>query len=278
MHITLARSLTILGIFTYSFTALILQQTSAGLQNDLGYNVAEPTVSPTVIDSKTLLTSSVFATSSDISLPAISIDERINTGTEPGKKLHERNLGPLGQEGFNIATYLHTNPSNIEVAVTSQILAPVPSITADPSWSEELLTPTTTVIVPASTVYYTEATVTVTQTTITVTARGINALETNTAMLRLNQAPPHTFQTITRSSALASSILRQGKERRGFEEDKEACEALISSEVVNCLETKGLLVPWTTVTEVVGGATMVLVEVSMGAYRGRREAWVTGRR
>ncbi|TGO28540.1 hypothetical protein BPAE_0026g00300 [Botrytis paeoniae] len=223
MHITPARSLAILSIFTYSSTALVLQQTSAGLQNYLEYNFAEPTVSPaTVIASKTFFPTSVSTITSDKSSPAIALDQGANAGTEPGEKLHARNLGPLGQEGFNIATYLHTNPSNIEVAVTSQILAPVPSITADPSWSEEFLTPTTTVIVPASTIYYTEATVTITQTTITVTARGINALETNPVNLQLNQTLPQTFQKIIRSSTLASSILRQGKERRGFEEDKEA--------------------------------------------------------
>ncbi|KAF5872971.1 uncharacterized protein Bfra_008248ib [Botrytis fragariae] len=205
MHITLSRSLAILGVFAYSSTALILQQTPTGLQNDLGYNVAERTISPTVIDFKTFLPTSVSVTPSNKSSPAIALEQSENADTGPEEKLHARNLGPLGQEGFNIATYLNTNPTNTEVAVTSQILAPVPSITADPSWSEEFLTPTTTVIVPASTIYYTEATVTITQTTITVTARSVNTLATHPAILQLNRAPPQTLQTITRSSTLDSS-------------------------------------------------------------------------
>ncbi|KAF7898432.1 hypothetical protein EAF00_004878 [Botryotinia globosa] len=225
MHITLAHSLAILGIFTYSSTALVLQQASAGFQNDL----------------------------------------------EPEANLHARNLGPFGQEGFNIATHLSSNPTHTESAVTSQILAPVPSLTADAKWKEEFLTPTTTVTVHASTIYYTE-------TTVTITPRSINTLATHSAMLQPTQAPPQTFHTITtgKSSALASSIPRQEKEKRGWEEDKKACEALVQSEVLNCLESKGLLVPWTTVTEVVGGKTMFLVEVSVGAGRGRREARLTG--
>ncbi|KAF7952266.1 uncharacterized protein EAE97_001763 [Botrytis byssoidea] len=226
MHITLARSLAILGVFTYSSTALVLQQTSAGFQNDL----------------------------------------------EPEANLHARNLGPFGQQGFNIATYLNSNPTHTESAVTSQIIAPVPSITADSSWKDKFLTPTTTITIPASTIYYTE-------TTVTITPRGINTLAANSAMLQVTQAPPQTFHTITtsRSSALASSISRHEKEKRGWEEDKKACEALVQSEVLNCLESKGLLVPWTTVTEVLGGKTMLLVEVSVGAGRGRREARITGR-
>ncbi|TGO17545.1 hypothetical protein BTUL_0016g00080 [Botrytis tulipae] len=272
MHITLARSLAILGVFTYSSTALVLQQPSAGLQNDLGYDAAEPTISPAAVDSQTSLPRSLSPTPSDKSSSAIILDQPVAADTAPDAKLHARNLGPFGQQGFNIATYLNNNPTQTESAVTSQILAPVPSITADSSWKDKFLTPTTTVTVSASTIYYTE-------TTVTITPRSINTLVANSAMLQVTQSPPQTFQTITtgRSSALASSIPRQEKEKRGWEEDKKACEALVQSEVLHCLETKGLLVPWTTITEVVGGKTMLLVEVSVGAGRGKREARVTGR-
>ncbi|KAF7954420.1 hypothetical protein EAE96_005542 [Botrytis aclada] len=255
MHITVSRSLTLLGIFTYFSTALASQQTSDSPQQDLQYNVAaEPTPS---------------STPSDTSLPTVSINQRASTDTEPSEKLPARNLGS-GQEGFNINTYLSalaTRPG--EVAIFENP-SPLASIFADPNRRREFLTPTTTIIVPASTVYYTVA-------TVTVNARSIDAVETHTAVLPVSEAPPRTFQTITRASALASSVPGQGNGKRGFEDEKKACEALVSSEVLNCLETKGLLVPYATVTEVVGGATMVLVEVSVGAYRGRREARVTGR-
>ncbi|KAF7933610.1 uncharacterized protein EAE98_003319 [Botrytis deweyae] len=272
MHITLAHSLAILSILTYSSTALVLQQTSAGLQNDSEYDgAAEQTISPpTAIDSNPLFPRSLSTIPSDKSSPTIILDELIDADIAPEAKLPARNLGPLGQEGFNIATYL-TNPINTQAAVTSQILAPAPSITADPSWSEIFLTPTTTVIIPASTIYYTVA-------TVTVAARSINTFASDSAISQVNSALPQTFHTITtRSSTLASSILRQENGKRGFEEDKKACEALEQSEVLNCLETEGLLVPYTTVTEVLGGKTMVLVEVSVGAGRARREAVVTGR-
>ncbi|KAF7889634.1 uncharacterized protein EAF02_002049 [Botrytis sinoallii] len=272
MHITLAHSLAILSILTYSCTALVLQQTTVGLQNDSEYDgAAEQTISPpTAVDSNPFFPRSLSTIPSDKSSPTIILDEPMDAGTASGAKLPARNLGPLGQEGFNIATYL-TNPTNTQAAVTSQILAPAPSITADPSWSEIFLTPTTTVIIPASTIYYTVA-------TVTVTARSINTFATDSVISQVYSALPQTFQTITtRSSTLTSSILRHGNGKRGFEEDKKACEALEQSEVLNCLVTKGLLVPYTTVTEVLGGKTMVLVEVSVGAGRGRREAVVTGR-
>lgn len=130
MHITLAHSLATLSIFTFSSTALVLQQPSASLQNDLGYDVAEPTISPpTAIDFKTFLPSSLSAASSDKPSSEIILDQPMAANTAPGAKLHARNLGPFGQEGFNIATYLNSNPTNTEVAVTSQVLA-APSITA----------------------------------------------------------------------------------------------------------------------------------------------------
>ncbi|TGO39752.1 hypothetical protein BHYA_0048g00170 [Botrytis hyacinthi] len=205
IYINLAHPLAILSIFIYSSTALVLQQTSAGLQNDLGYDVAEPTDFPTAaVDSKSFFPTSLSPAPSAKSSPATILDQPMAADTTPEAKLHARNLGPFGQEGFNIATHLNSNPTNTEVAVTSQILAPVPSITADASWKEEFLTPTTTVIIPASTIYYIE-------TTVTITPRSINTIASNSAMLQSNQAPPQTFHTITRSSVLASSIPRQEK-------------------------------------------------------------------
>ncbi|KAF7908450.1 uncharacterized protein EAF01_004205 [Botrytis porri] len=134
MHSILARSLALLSVSTYFSTVSILPQTSPDLQNALGYNIAEATFSPsTVIDSKTSLATSVSTIPSDKSSSTIPLNQRRNTDTEHKKKLPPRNLGPFGQEGFNLATYLDTDLSNTVVAVTSQILAPVPSITSDPS-------------------------------------------------------------------------------------------------------------------------------------------------
>ncbi|KAM0171495.1 hypothetical protein ACHAPF_008097 [Botrytis cinerea] len=280
MHITAARSLTILGVFAYSSTASAWPQTSISPQNALEYNLAaEPTLSPIP---------------SDTSLSMIAISQHIDTDTEPEDAHHARNLGPFGQEGFNIATYRTGAPTDAEVVATSPIPTPVPSITAvsksphtnfpfvvkeilrffdrfkDLSWSREFLTPTTTIIVPASTIYYTVA-------TVTITARDVDALETGSGsvLVPLSEAP-RTFQTITRSSASTTSAVGMGNQGRGFEEKKERCEKLGEEEVLGCLEREGLLVPWTTVTQVRGGKTMVEVGVSLGVGRRRGEARVTG--
>ncbi|KAK6599686.1 hypothetical protein H4I95_08561 [Botrytis cinerea] len=256
MHITAARSLTLLGVFAYSSTASAWPQTSISPQSALEYNLAaEPTLSPIP---------------SDTSLSMIAISQHINTDTEPEDAHHARNLGPFGQEGFNIATYRTGAPTDAEVVATSPIPTPVPSITADLSWSREFLTPTTTIIVPASTIYYTVA-------TVTITARDVDALETgsDSVLVPLSEAP-RTFQTITRSSASTTSAVGMGNQGRGFEEKKERCEKLGEEEVLGCLEREGLLVPWTTVTQVRGGKTMVEVGVSLGVGRRRGEARVTG--
>ncbi|KAK6607748.1 hypothetical protein H4I96_03983 [Botrytis cinerea] len=241
MHITAARSLTLLGVFAYSSTASAWPQTSISPQSALEYNLAaEPTLSPIP---------------SDTSLSMIAISQHINTDTEPEDAHHARNLGPFGQEGFNIATYRTGAPTDAEV---------------DLSWSREFLTPTTTIIVPASTIYYTVA-------TVTITARDVDALETgsDSVLVPLSEAP-RTFQTITRSSASTTSAVGMGNQGRGFEEKKERCEKLGEEEVLGCLEREGLLVPWTTVTQVRGGKTMVEVGVSLGVGRRRGEARVTG--
>lgn len=116
MHITAARSLTLLGVLAYSSTASAWPQTSISPRNALEYNLAaEPTLSPIP---------------SDTSLPTIAIDQHSNTDTEPEDAHRARNLGPFGQEGFNIATYRTGAPTDAEVVATSPIPTPVPSITA----------------------------------------------------------------------------------------------------------------------------------------------------
>ncbi|CCD44648.1 hypothetical protein BofuT4_P055490.1 [Botrytis cinerea T4] len=122
MHITAARSLTLLGVFAYSSTASAWPQTSISPQNALECNLAaEPTLSPIP---------------SDTSLSMIAISQHINTDTEPEDAHHARNLGPFGQEGFNIATYRTGAPTDAEVVATSPIPTPVPSITARIPYSD----------------------------------------------------------------------------------------------------------------------------------------------
>ncbi|KAJ8067122.1 hypothetical protein OCU04_004497 [Sclerotinia nivalis] len=241
MHIILTHSLILLGIFTYSSAALVRQQTSRlplteGFQNNLGFSVdKEQAVSPTAVtDFKPFVQTPVFAVPSSIASPdlegpaptaqplsAVAIDRRDDAGTDFAEQLNPRNLREGGPTSFAVLAGL----------TPFETPTPLPSITANPTFSEEFMTPTTTIIE-----------------------------ESSTTTIPLSRAPPQTFQTITASSALAS--ITPANQRRGFYEDKAYCEALAPSEVPDCLFEKGLLVPYTTVTTVLDGATRALVEVS----------------
>ncbi|KAF7870417.1 hypothetical protein EAF04_004162 [Stromatinia cepivora] len=261
----MTRSLIVLGVFIYSSAALVWRQTSRlplteGFQNNLGFSVdVEPAVSPTAVrDFEPFVQTPVFVVSSRLASPelegpaptsqplsAVATDRCDDAGTDFAEQPNPRNLR---EGGFNMATWSPTAFAIVADLTPFETPTPLPSITANPTFSEEFMTPTTTftTTIMYSTIYYTVRDV----------ARG----ESTTTTVPLSRAPPQTFQTITASPALAS--ITQAKQRRGFYEDKAYCEALAPAEVLDCLFEKGLLVPYTTVTTVLDGATRALVEVS----------------
>ncbi|CAD6444470.1 afeba8d1-975c-4fcb-a194-1f752cfe998c [Sclerotinia trifoliorum] len=201
MHITLTPSLLLLSIFTYSSAALIRQQ---GFQNSLEFSVdKEPPISATAAaDFKTFVQSPVFALPSHLASPdsedttltsqpssTIAIDRRDDAVTNFAEQVNPRNLR---EGGFNMATWSPTAFAVLAGLTPFETPTPLPSITANPTFSEEFMTPTTTftTTIMYSTIYYTVRDV----------ARG----ESSTTTVPLSRAPPQTLQTITASPALAS--------------------------------------------------------------------------
>ncbi|APA11800.1 predicted protein [Sclerotinia sclerotiorum 1980 UF-70] len=215
MHITLTHSLFLLGIFVYSSAALVLQQTSRlspteGFQNSLGFSVDKGTaVSPTAVaDFKQFVQTSLFAVPSSLASPdsegpsptsqppsTVAIYRHDDAETDFVEYEHEQvNPRNLREGGFNIATWSPTAFALLPDLTPVETPTLLPLITANPTFSEEFMTPTTTftTTVMYSTIYYTVRDV----------ARG----KSSTTIVPLSRAPPQTFMTITASPVLASGI------------------------------------------------------------------------
>ncbi|ESZ96618.1 hypothetical protein SBOR_2985 [Sclerotinia borealis F-4128] len=234
MHITLAHSLVILSIFTCSSAALLA---TPNLQNP------PPPSRP---------------------LPAIAIDRRENPNTNLEEHLDARKFAPGIHEGWNVASM---KPSSFFTITTKEIvpfqtLTSLPPITEHTSFPDLFLTPTTTIVIPASTIYFTK-------TAVTITPRDVIQLKSTSAITPLSRALPRTFQTmtITGSPVLASSTITIAPliKRRDYNKDKAFCEAL-PSQVLECLESRRVLIPVRTSSIVKDGMTYSLIQTSADTF------------